>query len=185
MESILKIQGYHTCRVDGGYEYILENAPFISEPNNRQWLTQGYYFWTDSDYFAHKWGKESIKGDYVIVECAIELEAMFLLDLVGSVKHQQHFEKLLNLFIEKFNKTDAKDKPTVSEVIAFYRNQAKKNRQVFPYKAIKVQDTYQESKIMFVNNKFASLPLITRQQLCLFDCDCVKRKNIIHPVPFK
>lgn len=54
MENMVKIKGYHTCKVDGGWRHILKNAPFISEPNNRQWLTQGYYFWTDSNHFAHK-----------------------------------------------------------------------------------------------------------------------------------
>lgn len=47
MENIITIKGYHTCKTEGGWSYIRGNAPFLSEPNNRQWLTQGYYFWTD------------------------------------------------------------------------------------------------------------------------------------------
>ncbi|MFZ2727024.1 MAG: hypothetical protein WAX77_12280 [Methylococcaceae bacterium] len=190
MESIVRIKGYHTCKTDGGIHHIWKNAPFISEPNNRQWLTQGYYFWTDNCHFAHKWGENSIKGEYAIIECLIEIEKNLLLDLVGSVDDQLRFEELINIFKQRFIKTKSPETPTVSEVLAFYRRQVERtnNKDIFPYKAIKAQDKYHKSEFAFIkNSKPSYLPLVTRQQLCLFDfaVDCIKNKNIIHPESFK
>jgi len=174
MVNIVKIKGFHTCRLNGW-----EKAPFLSEDNKRQWLTQGYYFWTDSSHFAHKWGKTSIQGDYAIVECAIEMERKYLLDLVGSVEDQLYFQKIATRYHEvlKKQKPDAKQ-PTVNVILAFYRKNG-----LFPYHAIKAQDMYKEQKVTFIHDKNASLPLVTRQQLCLFGCafECIKDKQIIHP----
>lgn len=49
---MIEIIAFHTCEKNG-QEY---SAPFLSKSNN-QWLTQDYYFWGDSDYFAKKWGE--------------------------------------------------------------------------------------------------------------------------------
>ncbi|MEI6333380.1 MAG: hypothetical protein WCS87_02375 [Methylococcaceae bacterium] len=184
---MVKIQGYHACKVDGGWSYIWKNAPFLSEPNDRQWLTQGYYFWTDSDYFAHKWGENSIKGDYAIVECLIEIDKSLLLDLVGSVEDQLRFQAMLTKFEKKLKNINPQAKATMIEVLAFYRNEAKDNKEIFPYSAIKVQDEYSNSKVAFIKNKNERLPLVTRQQLCLFEVavNCIKSRDIIHPEQFK
>lgn len=186
MENIIKIKGYHTCKLSGW-----ENAPFLSvpsKPNDRQWLTQGYYFWTDSDHFAHKWGKDSIKGNYAIVECLIEIEKDSLLDLVGSVEDQLYFEEMVNEYYKILKRENPQAKePTVNVVLSYYRELAKTNKNFFPYNAIKAQDGYYKSKIIFLENKKEFLPLLTRQQLCLFDfaSDCIKSKNIVYPDQFK
>ncbi|MGC1391137.1 MAG: hypothetical protein WA816_08870 [Bacteroidales bacterium] len=45
METI----GHHTCDNVGGYDYVFETAPFISEFNEKEkkkpFLGTGYYFW--------------------------------------------------------------------------------------------------------------------------------------------
>jgi len=184
---MVKIQGYHTCRVDGGWSYIWKNAPFVSEPNDRQWFTQGYYFWTDNEYFAHQWGKDSITGDYAIVECLVEVEKNLLLDLVGSVTDQLHFQKILTKFDQRLKKANPAAKATVNAALSYYRKLAESNKEVFPYCAIKAQDEYSKSKVAFIQYKKECLPLVTRQQLCLFEfaVTCIKSRNVIHPEQFK
>ena len=35
---------------------IFRNSPYECDTNDKQWLGVRYYFWTDSEYFAQKWG---------------------------------------------------------------------------------------------------------------------------------
>jgi len=176
MENIIKIKGYHACKADGGWSYVLANAPFLSEENDRQWLTRGFYFWTDSDHFAHKWGKNSVKGNYAIVECLIEIEKDFFLDLVGSVEDQLYFSKILLKFKERLKKANPQEEVTICDAISFYR----KRKDIFPYSAIKVQDGFQKSTVTFIKEGREVLPSLTRQQLCLFDfaIDHIKRQKV-------
>ena len=183
MEEIVKIQGYHTCKMESGLNYVKCHAPFLSQANNRQWLTQGYYFWTDSDHFAHEWGRKAVQGRYAIVHCAIELNRKRLLDLVGSVQDQLYFQEILSTYSEWLKKIDPTKKPTVHAVLSHYRKLAKGNPAVFPYSAVKAQDGYSKSNVAFSDGKKEHLPLVTRHQLCLFEfaADCIKQKRVIYP----
>ncbi len=187
-QNILNIRGYHSCKITGGKEHIFNNAPFLSELNERQWLTQGYYFWTDSIKFAHKWGELSVKGDYAVLKCLVKIERDLLLDLVGSVEDQLYFDKILHLFYQKLKEADPEAKPpTVNAVLSFYRKEAEENQDIFPYCAIKAQDAYSESKVLFTERgRGEELPLVTRQQLCLFEFAsyCIHNKEVVHPQQF-
>lgn len=184
---MVNIQGFHTCKAEGGATFIQKSAPFLSQSNNRQWLTQGYYFWTDSELYAHEWGKNSISGDYVIVKCHIALKKNQLLDLVGSVSDQQHFSKLLAKFHEKLKRDrPSAGLPTVNSVISFYRKMAESDKKIFPYYAIKTVDQCKKRSISYTNGGEELLFLVTRQQLCLFEFakSCVKSSEIVHPEDF-
>jgi hypothetical protein len=165
------ITGYHTCKKDGGWSYILNESPFLSGSGNNQWLTQGYYFWTDSDYFAHKWGKDSYNNEYAIVKCDIEVDEELLLDLVGSTSAQVYFKRLLTKFALKLKKIDPSKEAsvTVNAVIAYWRKQAKINSNVFPFIAIKVQDGKRGTTLSFSGKPECMFVDIQRQQLCLFE----------------
>lgn len=186
MENMIKIKGYHTCKVDGGLGYIWKHAPFISKAdddekeNQRPWLTQGYYFWTDSVHFAHEWGERPPRnGKYAIVECLIEVEKSELLDLVGSVEDQLYFDKIATKYYHFLKEQNPNAvQPTVNVILTYYRKKG-----LLPYHAIKAQDGYSERKVTFIHNRKEFLPLVTRQQLCLFDfaVECIKHKQIIHP----
>lgn len=184
----MTIQAYHSCRTSGGWHYIFKNAPFLSEPNSRQWLTQGYYFWTDSDHFAHKWGGNSLKNDYAVIKCSIDIERHLLLDLVGSVEDQLFFQSMLKRFHKKLKKANPNAKePTVHAILSFYRRKAGNNPDLFPYQAIKAQDNYSENKLSFIDaGRNEQLSLVTRQQLCLFESasHCIKNKEVIYPEQF-
>jgi len=187
---IVHISGYHTCKTEGGWSYVKTESPFLSGPEKTQWLTQGYYFWTDSDHFAHKWGECSYDNDYAIVKCSIEIESELLLDLVGSVESQIYFNKLLAKFREKLKKIDPTKEPTVQAVISYWRNVSKQNIDVFPFVAIKAQDTldrYNTNTLSFIGTKEEMVVSIHRQQLCLFECgsQLITSKQVIYPEEFK
>lgn len=170
---IERLIGYHTCRLDGGEVFLLENAPFLSKSKN-QWLTQGYYFWTDSPFFAHRWGEDSYDGAYAITKCTIELEKSKLLDLVGNVSNQLYFEQLIQMYKKKLSKSaiSARSVPTVEATIAHFRSVGTTQSDLFPFIAIKAFDNPAGTcrPYPFIASRRAAISIPTRQQLCLFEC---------------
>lgn len=174
---------FHTCKSEGGKEFILERAPFHSNSTKPQWLGQGYYLWTDSDHYAHDWGKLAPRyGDYVITKFNLSIDSDLFLDLVGNVNDQLAFLKLVSEYHQALREklqqiTDprkqqlvkqAMNKPlTVSTVIQHYRKERK-----FPYKVVKAQDIVSNdtNKISYVvpNTDDAVLHYPTRQQIVVF-----------------
>ena len=187
--TIVHILGYHTCKTEGGWSYVKSESPFLSGSGKNQWLTQGYYFWTDSDYFAHQWGECSYENDYAIIKCNIEIESELFLDLVGSVKSQLYFEKCLTKFRDRLRRIDPTKEPTVHAVISYWRNISKQNIDTFPFVAIKAQDSlskYNTNALSFIGNQEKMIVSIRRQQLCLFECGSklITRKEVIYPEEF-
>jgi hypothetical protein len=183
--------GYHTCELRNCGKTTLKNGPFKSSINRTiddssgrwQWLSTGYYFWTDSDHFAHKWGVKSVKGDYAIIKCALNLPSQQVLDLVGNVTHQQWFIEMSDMYERSVKeKYRSKQRPhaavTVSTTIEHLR---KKN--LFPFVAVKAEDDYSESKMAFTPNTSEFMKLLKRQQLCVFESaiGCVVNKVLVHP----
>jgi len=183
----VQITGYHTCKTEGGWRFVGSEAPFLSQSGPNQWLTQGYYFWVGSDSFAHKWGKDSYNNDYAILQCTLNIKEELLLDLVGSVQDQIYFNNLLAKFKSKIQTIDPSKEPTVQSVIDYWRKQAEKNNDVFPFVAIKVQDERHRSTLPFVGGRWEAMRTdVRRQQLCLFECgiQSLKEKKIIYPKNF-
>jgi len=187
--AVVDIFGYHTCKTDGGWSYVKSESPFLSGSGENQWLTQGYYFWTDSDYFAHKWGECSYSNKYAIVKCNIEIENELFLDLVGCVKSQLYFEKCLTKFRTRLKKIDSTKEPTVQAVISYLRSISKQNISIFPFLAIKAQDRlnkYNTNTLSFIGTQEVMVVSIQRQQLCLFECgsQLITRKEVTFPEEF-
>lgn len=191
----VQLVGYHTCSRDNGIDFIKSSAPFYCNPKRKHWLTEGYYFWTDSDYFAHKWGEDSYDGNYAIMKCLIVIDKALLLDLVGNVEDRLYFEMLTKKFSSYVAKpevqgrfpADAREKsPTVRAVIAFWRKQRDKlaDKKIFPYVAIKAQEVPRSSNMRFVEGRNERLLGVTRQQLCLFReaYESIEQKELVHPV---
>lgn len=160
-----KYVGYHTCKLINGYEYIVKNIPFKSGSGSNQWLTQGFYFWTDSAHWAKKWG---VKNSRVIGKFHISLcRETELFDLVGNVRHQ---EELIS-FKDEFFKHLPQDKLnniTVHQIIKKLRSL---DERIFPYLAIKAEDKRCEQNINFVDPRInrSKIDLITPQQMCVFE----------------
>jgi hypothetical protein len=175
----VKMTGYHTCRDDGDREMTLENAPFLCNPSKRQWLSQGYYFWTDNDFFAHEWGKNSYNNQYCIAKCAIEISRDRLLDLVGSVSDQLWFKEKLEELGRFFKANRITKSPSVAACIGLMRN-----KPGFEFLAIKAQDLPpQHGQAPFTAESRECMPLVTRQQLCVFQqgLSCILSKELIYP----
>ncbi|MDQ5768494.1 hypothetical protein [Thiothrix subterranea] len=183
------IVGYHTCSLDNGLAHIQTHAPFHCNRERKQWLTHGYYFWTDSIHFAHEWGHQGYAGRYAIVKCSLNLDSTLLLDLVGNVEHQLYFGKLLKDYQARFaelkrtGRVPQNAEPTVSRIISHWRKKVRTDRRVFPYVAIKAQDGYSRVNIPFVDSGRECMPIPTRQQLCLFEegYECIQNKELVHP----
>ncbi|ATF52676.1 hypothetical protein [Morganella morganii] len=162
--------GYHNCRDEGGYDFLRENVPFLSGEGDNQWLTQGYYFWTDDTYWAERWnqGKQVTISKFTITFH----EDDELLDLVGNTRQICEFQKMRTQVAQKLDIKDV-GKITVSQVIAFFRklNKETKSSGIFPYLAVKAQDAPHDSrflKMLFTRYRREHLCLATRQQMCVF-----------------
>lgn len=162
--------GYHNCRDQGGYDFLLANVPFMSGNGDNQWLTQGYYFWTDSTYWAEKWNpgcKTTISEFSITFDQDDEL-----LDLVGNTRQIFEFQTMRNRVAKDLKIGDV-SKVTVSQVIAFFRElETKKVAEgIFPYLAVKAQDTARIGffeRMTFTLRRPETLACITRQQMCVF-----------------
>jgi hypothetical protein len=146
---MISIKGFHTCSQRGGHKSIKQDAPFKSITTEQQWLTQGYYLWTDHNHFAHKWGKDfrykRYKDGYAIAECEIIIPKNLLLDLTGNVEHQFILKTLIEGFEELMEKGAIHKTPiSVAAVIQYYRN-----KNAFPFKAIKAHDRHGELEFKF------------------------------------
>lgn len=167
--------GYHACSQQGGYDGAVKGIPFFApESEHRsQWLSPGYYFWTDSPTYAKNWkpqGPGRAIGKFII-ELDISNNAEELLDLVGNVAHQEAFCELVEIVIEQLPAKNAQN-IMVNEVISYLRE----DKEGFPYIAIKAMDNRNPKKpsnpmqtVKFAHDTNLSLPLVTPQQLCLFD----------------
>ncbi|MBA0212413.1 hypothetical protein [Pectobacterium brasiliense] len=195
------IIGYHTCNDRGGYEFICNSIPFLSEPGEDQWLTQGYYFWTDSPYWAENWnrGRPNVIGKFIV---SFDEKHKFL-DLVGNVSHQEEFEELKGVVLEEMEITDSFS-ITVNQIISFFREHSSSDDErfsgFFDYVAIKAQDERYVSIVDFIEPKTvvdritgkpktmrAKLRLRTRQQLCVFSegRGCIKFSGFHHPQTYQ
>lgn len=164
--SIKTLELFHACRQDGGAEHLKANAPFLSEDNNRQWLTQGYYFWVEDVTLADKWGESSVTGEYAILKARAQFSERDILDLVSSPAHINTFKKFLARFMEEMKKKhDGKYNPTVSECIRYYRQLGR-----FPFKGIRAAEEPHPKSVRrrFIETAENVIALNPRQQLCLF-----------------
>lgn len=172
------IKAYHTCKNENGEDYIKKNVPFLSEPQN-QWLGCGYYFWTDSTFWAKKWRKGEKR---VVSEFTINIPENKLLDLVGNVDHQEKFLNCFQQFADFFS--DKGRDTTISEMIYFLlgkRNHSDEIKKLFPYWAVKVKDNRLTEKKKFLYDREETMSFIERQQLCVFEGfkeKCVKFEKI-------
>ncbi|MFM4985050.1 hypothetical protein [Aeromonas veronii] len=179
--SIETYVAYHTCQLKNGYEYICTNIPFLSRDGPNQWLTRGFYFWTDSAHWAKQWLRE---GNRVIGQ--FDLSLCFrteVLDLVGNVHHQEQFIAMRDVVLNKLPESE-RHNITVNQIINFLRE----DDVIFPYLAIKAQDLKATEKIDFIDKgqNNPKISLVNRQQICVFEKarERISLIGFIEPKPF-
>lgn len=152
-----KVILHHTCKQDGGEDFVLENAPFLAKDNHIQkkylFLGEGYYFWEDDIEQAHKWGKTHYRDCYFIVEFDCEFDETYLLDLNdrSGQKYLLDIKQKLELFLQK-----KIENWSLSQLINFLLK-GKELGIDFDYRIFKVRDNFSsnrmKNKIQFVSNK--------------------------------
>ncbi|WP_455921797.1 hypothetical protein [Pseudomonas putida] len=185
---VFKIKGFHTCKARGTKEELRDKVPFLSHPDG-QWLGQGYYFWTDCDYWARQWLGKHPK---VISRFDINLKREHVLDLVGSVTDQQILQRIMDCFTEgplheayqgRFNSAVC-----VSKVLTWLREERDGGFQgVFPYWAVRAKDNRQLTKVPYVDGSWEELFLVERHQMCVyneFKDAVVTFEGFVHPAHF-
>ena len=154
-----KVLLHHTCKQDGGEDYVLKNAPFeakeIQQINKEQFLGSGYYFWEDDIKQAHHWGKVHYNNQYYIVAFECEIDEDFLLDL-NSREGQKEFFALYSLYEKRANQINRKINkfPLNTFFNVLFKGKYGIN---FEYKNIKVKDeiasSKREQKFLFTSHK--------------------------------
>lgn len=178
-----KVILHHTCKQDGGEDFVLKNAPFLAKDDpakkKYQFLGEGYYFWEDDVEQAHKWGKTHYRNCYFIVEFDCEIDEVYLLDLNDrrGQKYLQDIKQKLEQSLQK-----KMDNWSLSQVIQFLIRSKEEIGIDFDYRIFKVQDHFASNKnIKFVSNKPNSTNI--RGVFIVFFKDkndlCVAQKRII------
>lgn len=128
-------------------------------------------FWTDDPYWAHQWNEGH---DTVISEFSITFDSKDeLLDLVGNARDIRQFEAMRQKVASTLTRMSAVH-ITVNQVISFFREleQSDDFKGVFPYAAVKAQDSTKASNLIrlnFVDERTEQMVSFTRQQMCVYE----------------
>lgn len=187
---VFSITAYHTCREEGSADELRERVPFISRPDN-QWLGKGYYFWTDSDYWAKLWmaGRPTVVSKF-----SISIPKIKVLDLVGNVSHQVLFKDICET-ISKHKETKELyrrsygEELTVGTMLSWLRdyNKGKEDDSFFPFWAVKATDKRSVSSIKFSPSTEKKIFLVEPHQMCVYEeykDQSFRFENFVHPQHF-
>lgn len=184
--QVIRMTCYHTCKKRGDRESLLGLVPFHSNNNKAQWLGAGYYLWTDSDHFAHKWGKDSYSDNYVITRFELSVSKDDFLDLVGSVEDQLDFNQHLKDYRDTICRAISQgrlanqvlDDVTVLDCINHLKRQG-----LFGYLAVKAADIPPRGleRTKYSKNKPEVLLTPTRQQIVVYPPEDVAKQILGQP----
>ncbi|MDC5466465.1 hypothetical protein NRA61_12940 [Acinetobacter baumannii] len=125
---------------------LVEDNPRIDKDDEvHQWLTDGYYFWLNSERYATWWGESILQSDYLITRYDISLDREDVYDLIENPDDEDDFFFLIEAYLEKYEESKRKGLsdhlpvPTVSTVLHFFR---KKHPEMFPYLAVTITDNW-------------------------------------------
>ncbi|WP_164072403.1 hypothetical protein [Acinetobacter pittii] len=194
MISDLHLNCFHTCKLDGGKDFIISRVPFPSDSQQKQWLGQGFYLWTDSDFFAHEWGRDHYQSSYAINQFEVRVPRDLFWDLVGNVQHQIEFVNfkdqfycLLDEIVERA--TPAKRQQTQQQIQRLKQQEIKvstlfwvlRHLRKLAYKVVKASDikSKKTESIEFIGGKGGEcIFLPTRQQIVVYP----ESKYMIHHI---
>lgn len=166
---------FHACKNQGDDAYIQKNAPFLSVHTSEKpkWLTEGYYFWLGTDFYAKSWSYSQVNGN-VIIRYKLNLsydKPLDIFDLVGNPEHQYLFNEYAKAYIEEKNRREANNnkkitKPVVPEVIEKMR----RNSKFASFKSIKCVDNRRKGvdEYKFSENSSEGMIVNNPIQICVF-----------------
>jgi hypothetical protein len=139
---------------------VFEDSPHLAVTDNKakkwQWLSNGYYFWLNSDRFAKWWGNLWFK-QYAITKYTIRLDRTQLLDLITNPDHVKLFWNLMNeyqiIYDQAVKDGEAEDliEPSVCAVLTYFRDLLGDG---FAYKAIIAIDEWKDFKFLDPDSDF-------------------------------
>ena len=195
----LTLNCFHTCKLDGGKDFIIPRVPFLSSSQEKQWLGKGYYLWTDSIFFAHEWGKDHYRSNYAINQFEINVPKDQFWDLVGNVDHQLEFIKFKNNFYCLLDEivdqaTDAKKQSTRKQIQRLKQQginvstlfSALRLLNKLAYKVVKASDikSKKTESIEFIKDTGGECLLLpTRQQIVVYpeSSDMINHISWVYP----
>ncbi|HAV3540731.1 TPA: hypothetical protein JIE29_003546 [Acinetobacter baumannii] len=150
-----------------------------------QWLTDGYYFWLNSDRYAQWWGERILKSDYLITRYEISLNREDVYDLLENPDDEDDFFFLVESYLKKYEESKKRGlgstmpEPTVSTILQFFRT---RHSDVFPYQAITITDNWIAKPVYKYIDKHKALKMtpksitgsdkyrpMGRPQICVFE----------------
>ncbi len=182
--------GHHTCKQDGGIDFVRINSPFYAEhskdEDKYQFLGSGYYFWDDNIELAKTWGKYHYHGRFCIFQFDFELTEDNCLDLVGNRRHQQFFMKLFKSYEEETE--DKREDWSICQCIEFLKELRKRDSRIFPFTMIRAIDLFKHTEYKqqflkkFVGHKENYTVINPKMVICVINRDDVPlhSKKMIH-----
>lgn len=147
-----------------------------------QWLSDGYYFWLNSNHWAHWWGNQWFK-EYLITEYCLHIDRARLLDLITNPDHIKYFLTLLKDYQGIYDQAVQNGReseliyPSVCAVLTYYRD---KLGDGFPFQAILAEDEWKDFNVIDKKTGISSIPMapdsnkheafggLSRPQVCVF-----------------
>ncbi len=136
--------GHHTCKNEGGVDYVLANGPFLSEYNEQEgkipFLGEGYYFWDDNLDLAHHWGRVHYRSKYLVLEADLRFAQDEVLDLVGSRQDMRYLQEIRNALADRGLIEGDWEMSKIITLLRQLESQMGKEAALFPFEAIRVVD---------------------------------------------
>lgn len=187
----MKLKCYQTCKTHtSNWDTLFSSFPHFANEDiakKKQWLGEGYYFWTDSMNNAKWWGDNRLKAPYCITEYVININSELLLDLTGNAEHMEYLYQLKSFFLDNYNKSypnEEAPKPTISGLVEYFRKFYK--CEMFAFNAIKIHHNFYDKNFKSIDMASDSKEFfrgIPRIQLCVFheSLECIKDKFPVYP----
>ena len=179
----MKTIGQHTCKRDGGKEFVLKNAPFEAEYNKDRelmpFLGIGYYFWDYNISQARSWGQNHYNNSFYILQTDLVVPDEEYLDLSGNRQHMDYFCQLVKRFTERGLNANRWEIGTFIEFIKGLR-QKEDDYTIFPFEIIRATDfnvKELENYVYKFNSTKSYTYLSPRFVICIFKLEHVHLQN--------
>ena len=177
--------GHHTCKNEGGYNYVLREAPFLSmwpeegeDDMGRKtpFLGEGYYFWEYDLKQAKWWGENFYENAYYIFEGSINTNDTNFLDFIGDTQKIGEFMLVLRKLVAH---NEIQIDFNIGEAIEYLKKSNELSPGLFPYLIIRAQDykhLHSATKLYF--NELGHYTYVnTRHIICLLQKDDIILSN--------
>ena len=170
---------YQTIQDTGNPDKIEQDGPIFCSANDA-WLGKGYYFWESNISNAHWWGKEHLRGNYIICSANYEKDSNCF-DLIDNPIHRKLMEGAIDEMQDKGLYINGQT--TVARIISFLRGIG-----VFKFSSTRAYaigcrraNSDYDNRIKFNQNNIAYLDLRPLYQICFYTKTVINDYKIVYP----